>query len=57
MKSTSRPGSDAFIAKSFDNWKKASDKMNSSLMGHEGKDPNSPRKNAMKCCEDLINQS
>lgn len=56
-KSTGRPGSDAFVVKGFNNWKKASDKMNSSLMGHVGKDPNSPHKNAVKCCEDLMNQS
>ncbi|XP_062152108.1 uncharacterized protein LOC133860537 [Alnus glutinosa] len=56
-KSTGRPGSDAFIVKGFNNWKKASDTMNSSLMGHVGKDPNSPHKNAVKCCEDLMNQS
>jgi hypothetical protein len=56
-KSTGRPGLDAFVVKGFNNWKKASDKMNSSLMGHVGKDPNSPHKNAVKCCEDLMNQS
>jgi hypothetical protein len=43
--------------KGFNNWKKASDKMNSSLMGHVGKDSNSPHKNVVKCCEDLMNQS
>jgi hypothetical protein len=56
-KSTRCPGSDAFIVKSFNNWKNVNDTMNSSLIGHEGKDPNSPHKNAMKCCEDLMNQS
>jgi hypothetical protein len=31
--------------------------MNSSLIGHVGKDPNSPHKIVVKCCEDLMNQS
>ena len=29
--------------------------MNCSLIGHEGKDPNTPYKITEKCCEDLIN--
>jgi len=56
-KSTSRPGSNALVVKGFNNCKKASDKKNSSLMGHVEKDPNSPHKSAVKCCEDLMNQS
>jgi hypothetical protein len=56
-KSTGRPRLDAFIVKGFDNGKKASDKMNSSLIGYVWKDPNSPHKNAVKCCEDLMNKS
>jgi len=36
-KSTGRPRSDAFVVKGFNNWIKASDKMNSSLMVHVGK--------------------
>ncbi|KAF5450063.1 hypothetical protein F2P56_030442, partial [Juglans regia] len=52
-----RPGSDAFTIKGFDNWKKMNDGMNCPLIGHVGKDPNSPHKNAVKCCEDLMNQS
>ncbi|XP_059429354.1 uncharacterized protein LOC132163185 [Corylus avellana] len=56
-KPTGRPGSDAFTGKGFNNWKKASDGMNSSLMRHVGKDPNSPHNIAVKCCEDLMNQS
>ena len=31
--------------------------MNYLLIGHEGKDPNSPYKIALKCCEDLKNYS
>ena len=44
-----RPGSDAFIVKGFDNWKKVNDGMNCPLVGHVGKDPNSPHKIAVKC--------
>ena len=29
--------------------------MNYSLIGHERKDPNTPHKIAVKCCEDLMN--
>ena len=29
--------------------------MNCSLIDHEGKDPNTPQKIAVKCCEDLRN--
>ena len=54
-KPTSHPRSDAFTEKSFNNWKKVKDGMNCSLIGHEGKDPNTPHKIAEKCCEDLIN--
>ena len=51
------PRSNAFTAKGFDNWKKASDEMNSALSRHVGKYPNSPHKIAVKCCEDLMNHS
>ena len=52
-----RPGSDAFTVKGFDNWKKVNDGMNCSLVGHVGKDPNSPHKIAVKCYEDLMKHS
>ncbi|XP_059428463.1 uncharacterized protein LOC132162216 [Corylus avellana] len=57
FKPLGRPESDAFTGKCFNNWKKASDEMNSSLMRHVGTDLNSPHNIAMKCCEDLMNQS
>ena len=56
-KPTGHPGLDAFTKKGFSNWKKVKDGMNCSLIGHEGKDPNTPHKIAMKCCEDLGNYS
>jgi hypothetical protein len=37
--------------------KKASNGMNSALLGYVRKDPNSPHKIAVKCCEDLMNHS
>ncbi|KAK4582459.1 hypothetical protein RGQ29_025588 [Quercus rubra] len=52
-----RPGSDVFISTGFNNWKKVKDGMNCPLIRHEGKEPNSPHKIAMKCCEDLQNYS
>ncbi|XP_030923129.1 zinc finger MYM-type protein 1-like [Quercus lobata] len=51
------PGSDAFISTGFNNWKKVKDGMNCPLIRHEGKEPNSPHKIAVKCCEDLKNYS
>uniref|UniRef100_A0A2N9ELF0 TTF-type domain-containing protein n=1 Tax=Fagus sylvatica TaxID=28930 RepID=A0A2N9ELF0_FAGSY len=56
-KPTGRPGSDAFTVKGFDNWKKVNDGMNCPLVGHVGKDPNSPHKIAVKCYEDLMKHS
>ena len=52
-----RLGSDAFISTSFSNWKKVKDGMNCPLIRHVGKEPNSPHKIAVKCCEDLKNYS
>uniref|UniRef100_A0A2N9FWH9 TTF-type domain-containing protein n=1 Tax=Fagus sylvatica TaxID=28930 RepID=A0A2N9FWH9_FAGSY len=56
-KPTGRSGSDAFTVKGFDNWKKVNDGMNCPLVGHVGKDPNSPHKIAVKCYEDLMKHS
>ena len=56
-KSIGRPGSDAFISTSFNNWKKVKDGMNCPLIRHVGKEPNSPHKIAVKCCDDLKNYS
>ncbi|XP_065633526.1 putative leucine-rich repeat receptor-like serine/threonine-protein kinase At2g19230 [Quercus suber] len=51
------PKSDVFISRGFNNWKKVKDGMNCPLIRHEGKEPNSPHKIAVKCCEDLKNHS
>ena len=52
-----RLGSDAFISIGFNNYKKVNDGMTCLLIRHVGKDPNSPHKIAVKCCEDLKNYS
>ncbi|KAK4564757.1 hypothetical protein RGQ29_006717, partial [Quercus rubra] len=52
-----RPGSDVFISTDFNNWKKVKDGMNCPLIRHVGKEPNSPHKIAVKCCENLKNYS
>ena len=52
-----RIGSDAFISIGFNNWKKVNVVMNCPLTHHVGKDPNSPHKIVVKCCEDLKNYS
>ena len=56
-KPISHPGSDAFISTGFNNWKNVKDGMNCPLIRHVGKEPNSPHKIAVKCCEDLKNYS
>jgi hypothetical protein len=56
-KSTGRPGSDAFVVKGFNNWKKVNDKRSCPLMVHVGRVPNTPHKIAVKCHEDLRNYS
>ncbi|XP_065634869.1 uncharacterized protein LOC136069813 [Quercus suber] len=52
-----RPGLDVFISRGFNNWKNVKDGMNCPLIRHERKEPNSPHKITMKCCEDLKNHS
>ena len=52
-----RPRSDAFISTGFNNWKKVKDGMNCPLIRHVRKEPNSPHKITVKCCEDLKNYS
>ncbi|KAK4539256.1 hypothetical protein RGQ29_031933 [Quercus rubra] len=51
------PGSNAFISTGFNNWKNVKDGMNCPLIRHVGKEPNSPHKIAVKCCENLKNYS
>ena len=52
--STSHLGLNAFIVKGFNNWKKVNDGVNYALLGHVGKDLNSPYKIDVKGCEDLM---
>ena len=51
------PMSNAFTVKGFNNWKKVNDGVNCPLMRHVGKDLNSPNKIAVRCCDDLKNNS
>ncbi|XP_058775953.1 uncharacterized protein LOC131650249 [Vicia villosa] len=51
-----RPGSDVFISTGFRGWKKVRNGKNCAFLKHIGKDPCSPHNNAMKVCQDLLNQ-
>jgi len=55
-KTIGRSGSYAFVSKSFVYWRKVDDRIYCPLLGHV-RNENSPHRIAMKCCEDLINQS
>ncbi|KAG9458926.1 hypothetical protein H6P81_003434 [Aristolochia fimbriata] len=52
-----RPGSDVFITRGFDKWKKVNDGKNCAFLGHKGKDHNSQHNKAEKACLDLMNQA
>ncbi|XP_058755986.1 uncharacterized protein LOC131629208 [Vicia villosa] len=51
-----RPGSDVFISTGFRSWKKVRNGKNCAFLKHIGMDPCSPHNNAMKACQDLLNQ-
>ncbi|CAK8532870.1 unnamed protein product [Lathyrus sativus] len=51
-----RPGSDVFISIDFRGWKKVRNGKNYAFLKHIGKIPCSPYNNAMKTCQDLLNQ-
>ncbi|CAK8544459.1 unnamed protein product [Lathyrus sativus] len=51
-----RPGSDVFISTGFRGWKKVRNGKNCAFLKHIGKNPCSPHNNAMKACQDLLNQ-
>ena len=55
-KLSGRPGSLVFISMGFRNWKKVRNGKHCSFLKHIGKDPCSPHNNAMKACQDLLNQ-
>ena len=55
-KLSGRPGSLVFISMGFRNWKKVRNGKHCSFLKHIGKDPCSPYNNAMKACQDLLNQ-
>ncbi|XP_058758551.1 uncharacterized protein LOC131631797 [Vicia villosa] len=55
-KPSGRPGSHVFISTGFRTWKKVRNGKHCSFLKHIGKDPCSPHNNAMKACQDLLNQ-
>jgi hypothetical protein len=56
-KPTGRFGSSAFTIDGFRNWKKVNDGTHCSFLVHMGNGPCSPHNNAVKCCDNLKNQS
>ena len=48
---------DAFTFIGFRNWKKVNNGKNCAFLNHVGEDPYSPHNNAMKYCDDLLNES
>ena len=57
MERSRRPGCDAFTFTRFRNWKKVNNGKNCAFLNHVGEDPCSPHNNAMKYCDDLLNES
>ncbi|XP_024634768.1 zinc finger MYM-type protein 1-like [Medicago truncatula] len=55
-KPSGRPGSEVFISTGFRSWRKVRNGENCSFLKHIGKDPRSPHNNAMKACQDFLNQ-
>jgi hypothetical protein len=56
-KPTGRFGGSAFTIDGFRNWKKVNDGTHCSFLVHMGNGPCSPHNNAVKCCDNLKNQS
>ncbi|XP_057431672.1 uncharacterized protein LOC130724460 [Lotus japonicus] len=51
-----RPGSDVYIAKGFRCWRKVKNGKKCAFLKHIGDDLCSPHNNALKACQDLLNQ-
>nr|KYP50112.1 Zinc finger MYM-type protein 1 [Cajanus cajan] len=56
-KPSGRLGSDVFIATGFKSWRKVNNGKNCAFLKHIGKDPCSPHNNAVRACQDLLNQN
>ena len=56
-KPSGRHGSDVFISTGFRSWKKVNDGKNCAFLKHIGNDPCSPHNNAVRACQDLLNQA
>ncbi|XP_058734484.1 uncharacterized protein LOC131606207 [Vicia villosa] len=52
-----RPASYVFISTGFRGWKKVKTGKHCAFLKHIGSDPCSPHNNAMKACQDLLNQN
>ena len=52
-----RLGCDDFTFIGFRNWKKVNNGKNCTFLNHVGEDPCSPHNNAVKYCDDLLNES
>ena len=50
------PGCDAFTFTGFRNWKKVNNGKNCAFLNHVEEDPCSPHNNAVKYCDDLLNE-
>ena len=57
MKRSRHLGCDAFTFTGFRNWKKVNNGKNCAFLNHVWEDPCSPHNNAMKYCDDLLNES
>ncbi|XP_065847572.1 uncharacterized protein [Euphorbia lathyris] len=56
-KLSGRLGADVFTVSGFNKWKKVNDGKRCAFLTHIGEDPCSTHNNAMRSCEDLLNQS
>jgi len=55
-KPSGHPGSQLFISTGFRSWRKVRNGENCSFLKHIWKDPCSPHNNAMKACQDFLNE-
>jgi hypothetical protein len=53
---SNRPGSNAFIEKGFNTWKKVNSGKHCPLLSHIGNKPSSPHNNAVQACVDLLSR-
>ncbi|GAV90630.1 DUF4371 domain-containing protein, partial [Cephalotus follicularis] len=56
-KTSEHPRTNAFVVEGFRTWRKVNSGKDCAFLTHVGKSPSSPHNVAIKCCEDLKNQS